>query len=196
MRLGTGSRAAIGAVLTVAIAGTSAAAAKEKHSAEIRAFRPQADTYVSAAAPRRNFGGLNALRVDSSPEETVFLRFRLKKLKGEVTGVTLLLHAQSGSRRSYQVRRVYEDEWREDRLTYRTAPTLSPRYAASRPVRLGSWSAVDVSAFVTEDDERVSLAITTRSRRAIVFSSRESSHGPRLVVRTEGKGSEGPSPGS
>jgi hypothetical protein len=148
---------------------------------------------VSAAEPNKNFGRTTALRADGSPQTTVYLRFRVKMLRGDITDVTLLLHAQAGGRTSYQVRRVREDEWRERRLTYENAPRLSLRYASSKPVRRGAWSAVDVTPFVADDDELVSLAITTRSALGVVFASRESRRGPRLVVRTaNGKGPDAP----
>ena len=185
VRAKTGSGLAVtGLVLGVSAAGV--AGAKEWLSPEIRAFRPQADTYVSEAQPERNFGLLHALRADSSPVTTVYLRFRLK-LSGKITGVTLLLHAQAGARTSYQVRRVQQTAWRETRLTYANAPRLSLRYASSKPVRRAAWSAVDVTPFVDVDTQRVSLAITTKSSLGVVFSSRESDQGPRLVVRTDGQ---------
>jgi hypothetical protein len=178
-----------GTVLAFAVALTSSAGA-EPPTTELRAFRPEADTFVSSARPERNFGRSRSLRADGSPRETVFLRFRLRKLKGSITSVTLLLHAQAGARTSYQVRRVYEDEWRERFLTFENAPRLSLRYVSSKPVRQGIWSAVDVTSFVTDESGQVSLAITTRSTRGVVFESRESDQGPRLVVRTRGDDSK------
>ena len=172
-----------GLVLGVTAAGV--AGAKEEPSPELRAFRPAADTYVSEAQPERNFGQLHALRADSSPAATVFLKFRVEKLRGKITGVTLLLHAQAGARTSYQVRRVQQAGWREAHLTYANAPKLSLRYASSKPVRRAAWSAVDVTPFVDIENQRVSLAITTKSSLGVVFASRESNHGPRLVVRTD-----------
>jgi hypothetical protein len=151
---------------------------------DIRAFSPEADTYVTAARPETNFGSSRLLRADAEPRQTVFLRFKLRKLKNEITSVTLLLRAQSRARASYQVRRVYFDTWRERRLTFENAPRLSLRYVSSKPVRQGIWSAVDVTSLITDDDEVVSLAVTTTSARGVVFQSRESNHGPRLVIRT------------
>lgn len=98
--------------------------------------------------------------------------------------MALLLHAEGSTRASYQVRRVYDNGWREGVLTYENAPKLSPRYASSKPVRRGAWSAIDVSPFVSGGGA-VSLAITTKSTLGVVFSSRESRYGPRLVVRSE-----------
>lgn len=186
----TGARLVAVAVLALAVASTASAGAQEKPSTEIRAFRPEADTYVSAAQPQRNFGRLPALRADGSPLTTTYLRFRVRKLKGAIAGVTLLLHTQTGARASYQVRRVREHVWREGQLTYENAPRLSLRYASSKPVSLGAWSAVDVTPFIAQDNDRVSLAITTRSALGVVFKSRESRQSPRLVVRTDTNGDD------
>jgi hypothetical protein len=87
------------------------------------------------------------------------------------------------------VRRVYENQWRERGLTFENAPRLSLRYVSSKPVRSGIWSAVDVTSFVKDDTERVTLAVATRSALGVVFDSRESDQGPRLVIRT---GKQGP----
>jgi hypothetical protein len=177
--------------LGLALVATGVASAQWKPKpGELHAFRPQADTYVSAAQPERNFGGSQLLRIDGSPKQTVYLKFRLRPLKGEITSVTLLLHTQAGSRASYQVRRVYRNEWRERNMTFENAPRLSLRYASSKPVQRGAWSAVDVSSFVTGDSPWVSLAVTTRNPVGVVFASRESNQGPRLVVRTRGQGAE------
>lgn len=164
-------------------AGSSASAAESPE--EFRVYTPVADTYVTASRARANFGRAPALRVDASPETTAFVRFRLKRTKAPVTSVTLLLRPGSPGRARYAVRRVDNNEWRERRLTYMTAPHPSLRFASSRPVRRGAWSAVDVTSFVTAGDDEVSLAITTRGTREISFGSRESKSSPRLVVRTD-----------
>jgi hypothetical protein len=127
------------------------------------------------------------------PKATVYLKFRVRKVKGKITGVTLLLHAQGRARVSYQVRRVDENGWRESQMTYANAPSLSLRYASSKPVRRGVWSPVDVTRLVSGGG-RISLAITTKSPLGVVFASRESNHGPRLVVRTDAQPVEEPEP--
>jgi hypothetical protein len=170
-----------GIALTLAVVGSARA---QLLSDELRAFRPAADTYVSAARPEANFGRARSLRAAGAPRQTIFLRFRIDELKGSITSATLLLHARAKTSTSYQVRGVHEDEWRERRLTFENAPRLSLRYVSSKPVRRGIWSAVDVTSFVTDDTGRVSLAVTTRSPLGVVFESRESDQGPRLVIRT------------
>jgi hypothetical protein len=181
--------------------GAGGVALEPKPSTELRAFRPEADTFVSAARPEANFGGASVLRADGAPRKTTYLRFRLRKLGGEITSVVLLLHATTEARTSFQVRPVPDDDWEERELTFENAPEASLRYVASKPVRRGIWSAVDVTSFVGEEGGRVSFAITTRGTRGVVFESRESRRGPRLVVRTrggsrdggkDGKGGKGP----
>lgn len=183
----------VSTAVALTVFATGAARAQPGPASALYAFRPEADTYVSAARPEANFGRAPSLRADGAPRETTYLRFRLRKVKESITSVTLLLHARAGARRTFQVRRVSDNDWRERRLTFENAPRLSLRYASSKPVRRHVWNAVDVTSFVRGDSNRVSLAITTKGSRRIVFESRESSHGPRLVVRTDDKdGSEKP----
>jgi hypothetical protein len=173
------------AVAVTAAGATPGAGAAKPPKNGLRVFKPVADAYVTAARPRANFGMSPVLLVDGAPETTAFLRFDLDRIRGQIASVTLLLHPGKAGSTSFAVRRVTEDEWRERRVTYVNAPQLSRRYASSRPVRRGVWNAVDVTSFVEYGNgEEVSLAITTRGTRALSFGSRESRHGPRLVVRT------------
>lgn len=172
------------ATIAAATAVAGVATAASGPPGEIRALRPEADTYASSSRPRTNFGQARFLRVDGAPEKIAYLRFELEgRDEAEIASVTLLLRPTTAGRTRYAVRRVYRYTWREDRLTYANAPRPSQRYASSAPVRRGAWSAVDVTAFVRDEDREVSLAITTRAAREITFGSRESRHGPRLVVR-------------
>lgn len=168
----------------VAAAGSSASTAS--YMDQFRVYKPVADTYVTAARAHANFGRSRALRVDASPETITFVRFRLGGTLIPAS-VTLLLRPAGPGRARYAVRRVEDNGWRERRVTYATAPGPSMRFIASRPVRRGAWSAVDVTAFVPpRGGEEVTLAITTHGTREISFGSRESTFGPRLVVRTDG----------
>ncbi len=174
------------ALVTVALATAATAGASPEASGpavKIRAFKPVADSYVTASHPRGNYGRARVLRVDGAPKTTAYLRFELGKLRGKITSVTLLLHPSTAARSGFAVRRVNGNEWRERRLTYANAPQPSPRYTASKPAHRGAWSAIDVTPFV-DGDGKVSLAITTRAAKELSFNSRESRYGPRLVVRT------------
>jgi hypothetical protein len=175
--------------LTASVGG--AWAGDDRHG-KIRALKPEADTYVSAAAPARNFGNARVLRADGAPRATTYLRFRHSSLARGVARVTLLVHAHEGGRNGFEVRRVSDDDWSESELTYATAPRPSLRYASATPTRQGSWRIVDVTPFMIDSTDTITLAITTRSSQGVVFQSRESKQRPMLVVRTRGRIEKGP----
>ena len=127
-----------GTLLALAVAASGSARAQPPPTTELRAFRPEADAYVTSAVPEMNFGRSHALRADGAPEVRSYLKFRLEKLKGEIASVTLLLHAGRGARASYEVRQVKNHSWEERAVTFWNAPRLSLRYASSKPVRSGA----------------------------------------------------------
>jgi hypothetical protein len=180
---GGGGPRLVAAALILA-AGTAGGALADNGSpkADIRAYSPEADTYVTAARPAANYGRSLTLRAADAPQTTTYVRFRLRKVPANLTRVILLLHPKAGIRATYEVRRADGVEWRENGLTYANAPRISMRYAAARMRRSGVWCAVDVTSIV-EGRTRVTLAITTRGPRAVAFHSRESTYGPRLVAR-------------
>lgn len=169
----------------------------------IRAVRAKADAFVSGADMNKNFGRARDLRIDASPTFRAFVRFKVDVKSGHVERVSLLLFSHSHSRSGYQIRMV-EEPWRERKITFLNAPSLSPSFIHSGPLKARSWKAVDVTSLVEEasgGEDYVSFALTTRSRNALELASRETGlHGPRLVVEEEGGSRSSllpvPSPGS
>jgi hypothetical protein len=163
----------------------------------IRAVRAKADAFVSGANMNKNFGSAHDLRVDASPTFRAFLRFNVDVWSGDVKRVSLLLYSHSRSRRGYQVRLV-EEPWRERKITFLNAPSLSPSFIHSGPLKARSWKAVDVTSIVEEASgggNYVSFALTTPSRNALELASRETGlHGPRLVVEEKSGSRSGPLP--
>ena len=151
----------------------------------IRAVRAKADAFVSGANMNRNFGAAPDLRVDASPTFRAFVRFNVDVRSGNVQRVSLLLYSRSRSRSGYQVRLV-EEPWRESKITFLNAPSLSPMFILSGPLKARSWKAVNVTSIVEEasgGNDYVSFALTTRSHDVVELASRETGlHGPRLVV--------------
>jgi hypothetical protein len=156
----------------------------------IRAVRAKADAFVSGANMNRNFGAAPDLRIDASPTFRAFVRFNVDVRSGNVQRVSLLLYSRTRSGRGYQVRLV-EEPWRESKITFLNAPSLSPMFILSGPLKAHSWKAVDVTSIVEEasgGEDHVSFALTTRSQNAVELASRETGlHGPRLVVERNGR---------
>jgi hypothetical protein len=148
----------------------------------IRAVRPKADAFVSAAYQRQNFGNARHLKVDSSPRFRSYVTFNVDVSSDDVEHVSLLLYSRTASRLGYRVRLV-DERWRERRITFANAPEMSPDFMMSGPVRARSWKAVDVTWLVADTEKRVNLALTTASPKGAEFASRETGlRGPRLVV--------------
>ena len=103
-------------------------------------------TPVTAARARANFGRSRCCGRCLAGDD----RVRALPARGSGSGRErhAALASRSPGRARYAVRRVEDNEWRERRLTYATAPHPSLRFASSRPVRRGAWSAVDVTSFV------------------------------------------------
>jgi hypothetical protein len=151
----------------------------------IRAMRPKADAYVSAANRTQNFGRSRELKVDFSPTMRAYVLFDVDLRSLDVQQVSLLLYSRTRSRAGYQVRLVV-DPWRERRITFANAPVLSADFVASGPLQARAWKAVDVTSFVSGDERSISFALTTVSPKGVEFASRETGlHGPRLVVESQ-----------
>ena len=164
----------------------------------IRAVRAKADAFVSGANMAKNFGGAPDLRLDASPTFRAFVRFNVDVSSGDVRHINLLLYSRTRSKAGYQIR-VVEEPWRERQITFLNAPTLSPDFIMSGPLKARAWKAVDVTSIVEEAggvEDFVSFALTTRSRNAVELASRETGlHGPRLVVERDGGRGHGKQPG-
>ena len=180
--------ACLAAVVAACIAVDALPGARFDRGPHIRAVRAKADAFVSGANMNRNFGAAPDLRVDASPTFRAFVRFNIDVRSGNVQRVSLLLYSRTRSRRGYQVRLV-EEPWLERKITFLNAPSLSPMFILSGPLKARSWKAVDVTSIVEESgggDDSVSFALTTRSQNAVELSSRETGlHGPRLVVERD-----------
>lgn len=166
-----------------------------ERESRIRAVRAKADAFVSGAQLTKNFGQARDLRIDASPTQRTFLRFKANLSTGDVERVNLLLFSRNRSRLGYQVRLV-EGPWRETEITFVNAPSLASDFVLSGPLKARSWKAVDVTSLVEDryGGNFVSFALTTRSSTAVELASRETGlRGPRLVV--ERGTNRGPPPG-
>ena len=168
--------AALGAVL--ASAGGAGAATVT--------FPAAADARVQQATPRANFGVSGLLRVDGGRDSDVelYLRFNLKRLRGEVTRAVLRLYATSDTAQGPFVLGA-ATSWRERRVTWRTRPLREgPATGRAGAVRAGSWLELDVTRLVAGNGP-VAFALLTTTRDGLNLASREAPTGqPELVVTT------------
>ena len=180
---------ATGAIVVAALPGANYA-----QQPPIRAVRAKADAYVSVARRAHNFGAARGLRVDAAPITRAYLRFNANLISGDVEHLSLLVYSHTGSRTGFQVRLVY-DRWREKKITFQNAPTVSSDFIGSGPLKAGKWNVVDITPFADRAamGQGVNLALTTQSPNGLDLASRESGlRGPRLVVERVVNQSGGP----
>lgn len=148
-------------------------------------FGPDADAFVSAAQPDRNFGRRAVLRVDASPVRHALLRFSVTGVgTNAIASVKLRIHCMDGSPDGGTLFHVADDSWGETTVTWNNAPPADPGPLASiGAVQAGVWYEIDLSSHVTGDGT-YTLRITTASANAAGYDSKEGTAGlaAQLVV--------------
>ncbi len=148
-------------------------------------FVPVADAYVNSSYPSTNYGTSTQLRVDASPVTNSYLRFNVTGLSGNVTSATLRIYATSSQSTGYTAYAVADNTWGETTITYSNAPAFGSALGVSGAVSASTWTAVDVSTYVTGSGT-FSFGLNTTNSTALALSSREAgANAPQLVIITD-----------
>lgn len=143
----------------------------------------KADSFTTAARPRKNFGGRKVLKVKRKPRARTFLRFETSGL-GIVQSATLRVYARTAGGRPV-VAKAVNGGWREKKITHRNAPGLGDRIGRHPRHGAKQWLNIDVTEAVSTAGRRFDVALLTRAGRAIKFASREAGKKPRLRIVVE-----------
>jgi hypothetical protein len=175
---GVGSRsllAALGAALLGVIPFGGSASARPAE-----ATTPVADTYVSSAAPRTNFGRSTKLLVSPRPRTLALLRFRVDQHGDPITGSRLDLFAGRSRTGGKVTLRVVVGSWGE-RVSFRGAPRLGTVLGSATVKPNGGRTTITLSSPPSQTDFSVALTAS----RPLAFGSRESGRKPHLVLTRE-----------
>jgi PKD repeat protein len=150
-------------------------------------FTSTADSYVVQNKANNNYGSAKDLRIRSTSSQTHigYVRFDVGGLGGSVTSATLRLYVTDPS---YDGGSVYlvSNDWGESTITWNNAPAISTAPLGSTgDVVTGTWVEVDVSAALTGNGS-VSFALRSDASNSALYSSREGTNPPQLVVMTGG----------
>ncbi len=143
-----------------------------------------ADSKVRSDSPTTNYGTETTLRVRASgPEWRTYVKFEVSGIAGTVAEATLRLYVTDASDDGGRVFAV-GNAWTESGLTWNNAPVIagSPLDIGG-PVTSGAWVEFDVTSRVTGNGVS-SFALTSLSTNSALFSSREGTQPPELVIRT------------
>lgn len=169
---------------------------------------PSADTFVSSATPKLNYGSGITLVV--APGTTTYVQFNLSGIpsNASITKATVRLYVDAvtkgGSFDVYQL----NSGWNESTLTFNTPPpALGVSATGSHPVSISASSMnqfllIDITPLAqgwlngTIPNDGVALALTSGSSGSFSFDSKESlltGNGPELEIAfNSGAGMQGP----
>jgi len=151
-------------------------------------YSASSDAVVKRLSPTANFRTATALKADNSPVEMVFLKFTVTGTAGStVTGAKLRLFVADPSRSGGQLRRVLNNSWSENTITFNNAPVAETPVVVSRGA-VGDNTFVEFDLFsVIKRDGTYSFRISTTASDGVIYASKESSvasRRPRLTITT------------
>ncbi len=152
-------------------------------------FQPVEDTYVSFAAMSSNFGSDASLRI-AQGVSSAYLKFDVSSLSGEISFAQIRLFSQEESNQGGAIFSVSNalsgstDSWSEENLTAINAPAISGTNLDSLgQISANSWIIFDVTKGIAGVGLH-SFAIRSGSADVAVYSSKEGTSIPQLVVTT------------
>ena len=155
----------------------------------------EADSFVDAATPARNFGATTRLEVDASPRKQTFFRIRVSGVGArQVTSARLRLQVSnvpnSQSVAAGRIHPITACGWDEQTVTWKTRPAIDgPVLSTPGAVSLGQVVEFDVTSAI-QSDGVYCFAIESPSADGVRYNSREAAAGkPEVII---GVGSQAP----
>ncbi len=161
-------------------------------------FSPVADAYVSEAAPSTNYGIATTLQADTGggTATTSYIRFTTSGISGAIQSVKLRVYCTTNGTANGPAVSLADSNWVESGsggITWSNQPAiLSGPYDNKGSISAATWVEYDVTAVVTGNNT-YTFALVADGTDGVVFSSRQGSQPPQLVV-TLGTGSATPTP--
>jgi hypothetical protein len=149
---------------------------------------PVADAQVKSTSPNGNYGTLDTLRVRQGTSSTdaayhSYLTFTVSGLTAPPTSAKLRLYVTDPSPDGG---RVYATDagWTEPAITWNNAPPLvDPAFATIGATTLDTWAEIDLASRISGDGT-YSFGLASNSTNSGLYSSREGTHPPELVLTT------------
>ena len=154
-------------------------------------FHPTDDSYVWSLGPTTNYGSVTNLRVEmnsSTDVSNIYFKFNVSGIGGPVISAKLRLQCTDGSSAGGSIFSVANDylgtstPWIEGGLVWDNAPAITGTALSTLgSVSSGQMYDLDVTAAVTGNGV-YSFAINNTSSNAAMYSSKENSPIPELII--------------
>jgi hypothetical protein len=138
---------------------------------------------VDSSSPSASFGTAVSFWVDGSPTKQGFVRFQITAVSGRtVSDVRLRLYQTDSSPTGGRIWAMTSNSWTES-TTWDTRPAIDGQeLGAIGSVSEETWYEVDLGPSAVVGDGPVSIAMDSTDPDGSRWASRESTHGPELVV--------------
>jgi hypothetical protein len=150
-------------------------------------FTAAADARVVQASPTTNYGTATTLQVDgdTGAAQTSFIRFATSGISGSIQSAKLRVFCTTNGTANGPAAYLADSNWLESGsggITWNTQPALlSSAFDNKGAIAASSWVEYDVTALVTGNNT-YTFALVADSNDGIVFSSREGTTPPQLVI--------------
>ena len=159
-------------------------------------FVTNADAYVNQSNPGTNYGNATTLQVDgaSDPDLESFIRFAVTGLSGPVQSARLRLYIPSNGSANGPAVYTTGSSWTETAITWNNRPSRTSNGLDNKgTISSGTWVEYNVTSVVTGNGT-FSFVLAADSTDGVVFSSRQGSQPPQLVVTLAGSSTLSPTP--
>lgn len=147
-------------------------------------FKAEADAHVQQADPTVNAGAsadLEVIRANGQSAES-YLRFTVSGLSGAVQSARLRVYSTTETAENGPALYATENSWIETEINWENRPARANTASGDQTlVRKFSWVEYDVTALV-KGDGTYSFVLAGDTDEGLLFSSRESSNGPELII--------------
>lgn len=158
-------------------------------SADLLRFKPSDDTSVNKSYPSKIYGGGSSLRIDTTPDTRILLKFPVQGIgTRRVLKATLKLYVKNSSSQGGNLYRLGSTSWSEGAVTYSSMPSFGSTLIASiGDAPSSQWKSADLTSIVSADGV-YGIGIKGEVSDGCEYASKEDSSGansPVLEVELE-----------
>ena len=160
---------------------------------ETRTFAAVEDADIDATQPTKNTGKNSSIKVDSSPDKDMLLKFDLSGLAGrQIVRARVRMYCNDASNNGGDFSLARDNSWSESTVSWSNAPAADAVVTDTlNDVLLDNWYSIDVTPLVSGDGT-LSLRASSPSSNSGGFVSSEGVNKPELVVTLAAPGTEVP----
>ena len=151
-------------------------------------FVTNTDAYVNQSNPSTNYGNATTLQADgaSDPDLESFIRFSVTGISGTVQSARLRVYIPSNGSANGPAVYTTGTSWTETGIAWNNRPSRTSGALDNKgAISAGTWVEYNVTSAVTGNGT-VSFVLAADSTDGVVFSSRQGSQPPQLVITLAG----------